>query len=1071
MNKRAPRLAKVSRPNVAGVLSRERLFSRLDDCRNKSVVWLTGPPGSGKTTLIADYLDTWALDYVWYQVDQGDADVATFFYYLGQSLRNDSDSGKKPLPVLSPEYLGNLPSFTRSFFRDLFSRLTAPFALVFDNYQEVPAQSKLHEVIRDALAEVPQDGCVFFISRGEPVSTLARYQANQSMEVVGWEELCLTREESDAIVTLRGHELTEDARIQLYEKTQGWAAGLVLMLEQLGKDKAVAEMPSTFTPQIIFDYLAGEIFKDFDPATQYFLLRTACLPQLTASLAKDLTGDDSAAATLSRMATHDYFIAVKHGYPEPVYQYHPLLREFLLTKAKESLNAEERSQLQHRAAELLEQAGQIEDTVALLIESRDWPGLQRVIRGHAAVMLEQGRGETLEQWLNELPGEILDQDPWMLYWLGACRFPYVPREARHAYEKAYQRFKEQDPSDIEGPLSAIVGVMDAILFDVDDLTLLDPWIEEVEKLDKDGGEIPSEELAARMTCNMYLALAFRQPFHTEIDEWADRTYTIFQKCTDPRLKMTVGLALATGFIWAGHFTVAEGTIEAMRQVADTPDMSPMAQSTLRNIESMYYMVVGRFDECMKAVEDGLAIVDSSGVTLWKNSLLINGISAALGIGDLETAERLLEQIDNKTLLSRRFDQCLSYGCHAWLALMKNDLLTAYQHQKDAYRIATEMGMPFFEVLCGLPLAQILYACGDERKSAAQMRKVRSIAKTIKNRLLEFMSLTVYAQLALEHGRRVSALKALRYAFGLGREKGFTNVLWWQPSVMAKLCARALEENIEVDFVKGLIKQRRLIPDEPPLELANWPWKYRIYTLGQFDVRQADDVSLLDGKHHGRPIELLKAIVAFGGRDVSVGKIADALWPRIDSDYAHRSLNTTLHRLRKFLGDDQAVTLNSGQLNLNPRLFWIDVWAFERAVADISKACKIDSEQQADTVIQEAERVMTLYQGPFLGDADDQSWAIGARDQLRVKYLRFIGEFGHLLEQVGDLNQAVEAFQKGLEVDELAEGLYRQLMLCYKELGRKAEAIEVYNRCCKTLETNLQVKPSPETRSIYESLVA
>ncbi len=1070
MSKRAPRLAKVSRPNVSGALSRERLFSHLDECRNKSIIWMTGPPGSGKTTLTADYLDTWALDYVWYQVDQGDADVATFFYYLGQAVPGDSGN-KKPLPVLSPEYLGNLPSFTRSFFRELLSRLTSPFALVFDNYQEVPAQSKLHEVIRDALAEIPQDGCVIFISRGEPPPTLARYQANQTMETVGWSDLRLTRDESDAIVTMRGHDLAEPARKQLYERTQGWAAGLVLMLEQLGKDGEVAEIPSTFTPKVIFDYLAGEIFKDLDPETQDFLLRTAYLPQLTAALARDLTDDENSADILARLTRHDYFVTVQQSPMEPVYQYHPLLRDFLLNKAQEIFDENTRSELHVKAASLLENAGQIEDTVALRVDAEDWSELRRLINENASIMLEQGRGETLESWLNELPGDMMDEDPWMLYWLGACRFPYAPRESRHIYEKAYNTFKAQDPSDTTGLLSSVIGVMDAILYDVDDLTLVDRWIEEVEEWMRSGADFPSPEIEACMTYNMYLSLAFRQPQHPDIDEWAERTAVVFQACTDPQLKMSAGLALATGFIWAGHFQVAEQTIEAMRRVADTPDVSPMSLCTLRNIEAMYYMVAGRFEDCMESVEAGLKVVEASGVTLWKNSILLSGIGGALSAGDLEAAERLIAQLDTAELASRRYDQCFYYASLAWVALLKHDVLAAYQHQKDTHRIANEMGMPFFEVLSGLTLAQILFACGDDRKGAAQMRRVRSIAKKIKNRLLEFISLTVYAQLALEHGRRHSGLNALQYAFGLGREKGFTNMLWWKPEVMAKLCAEALEEGIEVDYVKSLIRKRRLIPDEPPLNIRNWPWPYRLSTLGNFDVIRDGKTSLLEGKGHGRPIELLKVAVAYGGKDVNIDRIADALWPNIDSDYAHRSFNTTLHRLRKLLGDDHAVLLQGGQLSLNERYFWVDTWAFERAVADVTAQFKeLGAAKDRPELIEKADRVLDLYDGPFLGSSGDQSWAIGTREQLRTKFLRFVADYGHLLEECGRSDRAVDIIQRGLEVDELAEGLYRQLMLCYQHLGRKAEAIEVYNRCSKTLAAGLQVEPSPETRDIYKSLV-
>ena len=76
-------LAKISRPSPLGVFPRQRLFRLLDHSRAHPITWITGPPGSGKTTLVTSYLDPRKLPSLWYQLDEGDADIASFFYYLG----------------------------------------------------------------------------------------------------------------------------------------------------------------------------------------------------------------------------------------------------------------------------------------------------------------------------------------------------------------------------------------------------------------------------------------------------------------------------------------------------------------------------------------------------------------------------------------------------------------------------------------------------------------------------------------------------------------------------------------------------------------------------------------------------------------------------------------------------------------------------------------------------------------------------------------------------------------------------------------------------------------------------
>ena len=1071
MNKSAATLAKLSRPQLRGILSRDRLFSELDEGRDKSIIWVSGSPGSGKTTVVADYVDTWALDCVWYQVDQGDADVATFFYYMGQAVANLEDSSQNPLPTLSPQYHSNLNAFTRRYFRQLFSRLTAPFALVFDNYQDIPAQSRIHEVLREGLQEIPDGGCVIFISRADPPLSMARFRANQAMEFIGPEQLKLTREESDAIVELRGHKLSTDALQQLYEKTEGWAAGLVLMLGRADAEGAVEMLPADSTPEVVFDYLAGEIFKNFEPATQDFLLKTAWMPQITVSMGQQLSGEENAGEILNNLARNDYFVTSKQNIGELVYQYHPLLREFLLSKAEETLSADERNAIQAKGAALFEAEGQIEETIALRVDARNWDEISRIIRENAADMLDQGRGETLEHWLEELPASRVKNDPWMLYWLGATRLAVAPRDSRRLSEQAYGLFKNAAEPDRKGLFSALAGVMDAIIYELDDLTLLDRWIGEAEELVSDGAGFPSPAIEARFTCNTFMSMVFRQPFHPDIEKWGERTAAIAEKTDDPRVVLQMSLILAAGFTWTGRFPQAIATIETMRALSDQPGLPPIVLPTLRNIEAMYFMLVGEHEACMQAVQSSMEIAESTGVQIWRNSTLIYGAGSAMATGDLDRAEELFKQTDQQALASRRFDSCSYHYFKGWQAMLQRDMLTAHQSLRTALRLASEMGIPFFELLTKLALGQVLFHSGDARKGTMYLQQVRTVARTIKNRLLEFTSLLNFAQLALDYGRPRAGMNSLRYALGLGRDKGFMNTLWWQPEVMAPLCARALKEGIEVEYVKSLIRKRKLTLDLPPLDVSEWPWAFKVSTLGRFEILRGDGSNLLSGRG-GRPVEVLKTAIAYGATDVSVDRITDVLWPNIDRDYAHRSFNTTLHRLRKLLGEDEALLLTNGQLSLNDKYFWLDTWAVNQAWEDfrtsLRKGGKTPDNERLDEL---AERVLELYRGPFMPGDEDHPWTISARQQLSTRFLRFIGDLGGYLESNEQFDQALDLYFRGLDADDLAEGLYRRLMLCFQHLGRKAEAIEAYHRCSRTLSARLGVKPSDETTAIYDSLMA
>ena len=89
----------------------------------------------------------------------------------------------------------------------------------------------------------------------------------------------------------------------------------------------------------------------------------------------------------------------------------------------------------------------------------------------------------------------------------------------------------------------------------------------------------------------------------------------------------------------------------------------------------------------------------------------------------------------------------------------------------------------------------------------------------------------------------------------------------------------------------------------------------------------------NGKTKKRPLALLKALIAFGGRGVASSQLSESLWPDSEGDLGIRNLTVTLHRLRHVLRAHAAVLQHDGKLTLNERVCWVDVWSFERAVND------------------------------------------------------------------------------------------------------------------------------------------
>ena len=160
----------------------------------------------------------------------------------------------------------------------------------------------------------------------------------------------------------------------------------------------------------------------------------------------------------------------------------------------------------------------------------------------------------------------------------------------------------------------------------------------------------------------------------------------------------------------------------------------------------------------------------------------------------------------------------------------------------------------------------------------------------------------------------------------------------------------------------------------PRQMHDTP-RVSVFTLGRFSL-------LLDGKpaEFGRKVprralELLKTIIAFGSREISATSLMYELWPDVDGDAAQRSFDTTLHRLRKLLGDDRVLVLRDGKLSLDARYCWVDVWAFERLLGQSQRLLMRDvTGKQVFSLEQLTERLMGLYQDHFLAKEELTSWS-------------------------------------------------------------------------------------------------
>lgn len=1039
--------AKLTRPRLAKVYLRRRLIKLLDDGQHAPVVWIEAPPGAGKTTLAASWLDEREHPCLWYQIDARDADIATFFHYLGIAARHAAPRHKRALPHLTPEYLKGIEAFTRRYFEALFERLAPNSVLVLDNVQDAGIESPLYPVLRTAFETVPGHVRVACLSRTTPPPELARLRANGQFTVIGPEDLRLSLEETLGFAAL--HSGADRAAAHIHERTGGWAAGIVLMLET-GKQLNPLERRAD-TPQALFDYFAAEIWQQTGAPARRTLAYCALLPGMPAEEIETITASPHTAKTLADFHQRNYFTYQLASDP-PTYDFHPLFREFLLSRARQELPPHEISRVRINAARVLDDSGRVEEAMHLIMEAADWDGAARLLLAHAPEFAAQGRSKTLEAWLMRLPAKLTGQSPWLTYWLGRCRMFADPYAGRQYLINAFDRFKSE--ADLAGMLSAWISISDTIQFGWGEPRAR--WISEFDQIVAAHPVFPSPEIEARAVINMFALLMLRDVGRDDIPLLERKVSALFAAAQNVALRYHTAHLLVIYHLWMGDF----GKGIAIQQSLKPPDIpaheDPVSHLSWYDITAQCAWMSGDFDACIHAVEAGLELAANTGVHIRDLFFYKYGIAGAASLGHIETASNLLQRMSALHLVSL-MDKSFYHYLSGLVAWKQGRLSKAVEDGKMAVSVMGDLDYCIGPYCCHMTTA---VACHDAQEWETALHHLAATHRLAAGRnYLDYISSLFSARVALDRGKDEECLAMLRHALSLGARHGYVNFPWWDAAAMSRLCATALAHGIETSYVQKLVKARSLVPPANEVVPDNWPFPLKLHTLGRFAITVHDKPLPSSGKLARKPLDLVKLLVSAGPRGMSTEQAIETLWPEQDMERSYQSYSMALHRLRKLLGMDESILSQDGRVVLNDRHVWVDAWVFERSLEPRGA--------DGDSWL---ERAVALYEGAFLGEAAAELWALVYGERLYGKYLRAVLKLGQSRQTQGAFEHAIELYQNALEHDDLQESLHQRLLVCYAETGRCADGLRAYERCRKRLQETLGVSPSAQTEALRAQLL-
>jgi LuxR family maltose regulon positive regulatory protein len=386
------------------VVSRPRLVDRLGT-GDTPITVVVGPPGSGKTQLVASWVTAAKTSGTVAWITLEDNDQACHFWTgIVEALR---DAGLKISPSLATS--APVTPVDRSFLVRLaaeLTRLREPVLLILDGVSDLAGTewaTELEFVLRHAAPLLR----LVLIGRWDPPLPTHRYRLAGRLLEIRSADLAFTAEEADELLSLHGVQLSPEKLASLLEHTEGWAAGLRLFAMALQGRQDADSLVDTITGNeaTIAEYFFDEVLRGQPAAVRSFLLDISILDTFTAELAEAVSGRADARAILAHLERRNAFVQPAAEF-SAAYRFHRLFAELLL--AQLLCAAPERlPPLHRRAAAWFAERGQTAEAIGHAVKADDWDTAATIVIEHYAIgrLLIEGRTGRLGTLLRQLPAD------------------------------------------------------------------------------------------------------------------------------------------------------------------------------------------------------------------------------------------------------------------------------------------------------------------------------------------------------------------------------------------------------------------------------------------------------------------------------------------------------------------------------------------------------------------------------------------------------------------------------------------------------------------------------------------
>jgi ATP/maltotriose-dependent transcriptional regulator MalT/DNA-binding SARP family transcriptional activator len=1102
-------ISKITPPYLPQISDRPRLLNLLEKNRDKKLILILGQAAQGKSTLAACYVKSLKIPSAWINLDKEDSDPINLYYLIVHSLQRVlKEVDFSHLLSYSPQVIGpraESPLY-REWAQSIFKEVSIPIQIVIDGLNRLSTNALAFQFLQVLVEDSPPDIHLMLLSREmpPPVLEFQHLKMRQQALVLTNEALAFNRDEVKEFFQYnRKISFSSDQLRKIHSATEGWVGGLILFAESLSRfpepvrEKFISEdLPNHFKGEV-FQYFGKEILSSQQEQVQEFLIKSSLIDLIEPVFMKDFLGMERAEEILRELVRKNLFVHSFHDEKKGwLFQYHHLFKDFLRAKFMASVGPEERKRLLLKAGTLYDERGELENSVKYFLEAKAYPRAALVIERLGIDLLKKGRTGDLAEWLLSLPNGTIQDNPWLLFYQAMIRRFMGGRENLVTFQKAYALFKQQ--GNLKGMLISLAQLIEGSIQTGIHLTPIESLIAEGEALFQqlELGEPLYERAVLWYSIGLGHTLG-----EGDIRKgiWAcQNAYSIAKRLKDVSLQAYALCFLALGFVLLGEFSLADETQEKIGKLTEEG-----VYSEFRAIELMVQCLLanyrGDFDEARILVEKLQAEIEEHGFVYMVSWIYeISGYLMAAQ-REFSEAEKIgQEYLSTAISLGNGLFKGLAYRLLGLIYLYKNDFGKAREV------IDQSMGAFSSEAPSKYHLNRARVQMG---LVCTHLKEYGRAEKELGEALQYFSSISSYISLAEVHfaiaflkhdqGKDDGAVSHLQQGFKIAREREYEYSYTLGMKYLTKACLLALELKVEdaVDYAAHLLSTRLSSVAEGGLEhLFNYPdldvreeaWeigraihrskvpRLRIETLGRFQVFRGDSPIEENQWDRVQPKQLLKAIVSYGGRKIPKEILIDELWAEESPKAADKNFKTTLQRLRKSLEPSIHKYFSSSYIHLQDNFVFLDP---ELCQVDIDQFLSLlkradEKEKRGDVKgsLSFYVEAMEIYKGDFLPDEIYASWADKKREELRLKYIEFLGKMASLYERQGTMKRAADCYKKVIQADPLLEESYQKLMAFYSSKGMYNEALRTYEDCKRALKRELETEPDPTTIAMHKKIL-